>query len=300
MTEATKIESAAPTADGALALWLATLCRPENRAINRPVSILLGGEVWSGATDGHAFVFVKSAAVDNGFAPAAILVDQVWPGSFEFNTPFAEIVAWAQRRERCTECGSTGVVPSGVLGFDSAGNGPISGLLHGCPCCANSASGVLEGQPLNRRLLLKFLGELTAEKVNLARKGTMVGVRAPDWLLVVCGLELEKDDTPGEEFRPSVVVVDRARAESDASKAITYVLDRAQTDPDLGYLVGPMTEVFRLLCQAEATARGESLGAVEARRGKSLVPPHREKRPEVLRLRDEAERLRELLPDGGR
>ena len=55
---------------------------------------------------------------------------------------------------------------------------------------------------------------------------------------------------------------------SPADKAVTYILDRAQTDADLGYLIGPCTESFTLLCQAEACRTGESVEAVKARRSK--------------------------------
>ncbi|HSN16447.1 MAG TPA: hypothetical protein VLT61_17565 [Anaeromyxobacteraceae bacterium] len=55
-----------------------------------------------------------------------------------------------------------------------------------------------------------------------------------------------------------------------ATKAVRYVLNRAQVDADLGYQIGPGMEAFRLLCEAEATIDGKALETVEAERGKSL------------------------------
>ncbi len=76
--------------------------------------------------------------------------------------------------------------------------------------------------------------------------------------------------------------------------AVKAVLDRAQTDPDLGYLLGPGGNVFRLLCEAEAEALGESIASVSARRGMDLQPPHAKRRPDVVAMRD---LLSELDPD---
>lgn len=56
-----------------------------------------------------------------------------------------------------------------------------------------------------------------------------------------------------------------------ADEAVKYVLDRAQTDADLGYLIGPATQTFELLCAAEAERTGESVDVVKERRGKSLA-----------------------------
>ncbi len=67
--------------------------------------------------------------------------------------------------------------------------------------------------------------------------------------------------------RAGAVVVDGAARVADL--AVTYVLDRAQTDADLGYLIGPMTEAFAKLCAAEAAYTGEDVETVTARRSVS-------------------------------
>lgn len=59
------------------------------------------------------------------------------------------------------------------------------------------------------------------------------------------------------------------RAMTTADRAVSYVLARAQEDADLGHLIGPFTESFKLLCAAEAERTGEALDDVEARRGTS-------------------------------
>jgi len=56
-----------------------------------------------------------------------------------------------------------------------------------------------------------------------------------------------------------------------ATKAIKYTLGRAQTDADLGYLIGPMMETFRLLCEAEAAIDGRDVEVVTSQRSKSLA-----------------------------
>ena len=56
--------------------------------------------------------------------------------------------------------------------------------------------------------------------------------------------------------------------------AVRYLLQRAQEDAELGFLVGPGTEVFRLSCLAEAAATGRHVAEVEAERGRSLTPDH--------------------------
>jgi hypothetical protein len=69
-----------------------------------------------------------------------------------------------------------------------------------------------------------------------------------------------------------------------ADKAVKHLLDRAQTDPDFGYLVCPLTESFALLCAAEAERTGEMVEAVRQRRSVDLQPKYRRREPEVVRL----------------
>lgn len=83
---------------------------------------------------------------------------------------------------------------------------------------------------------------------------------------------------------------------SDATEAlyeaVKYVLDRSQTDPDLGYYLGPGMQAFYLLCKAEAAHLGRPLAEVEKERRRDLQPQHARREPEVVRLRNELEELR--------
>lgn len=76
-------------------------------------------------------------------------------------------------------------------------------------------------------------------------------------------------------------------------EAVKYVLDRSQTDPDLGYYLGPGMQAFYLLCKAEAAYLGKPLAEVEAQRRKDLQPAHCKRDPEVLRLRKELDEARQ-------
>jgi hypothetical protein len=74
-------------------------------------------------------------------------------------------------------------------------------------------------------------------------------------------------------------------------EAVKYVLDRSQTDPDLGYYIGPGTQAFYLLCKAEAAHTGKPLEQVERERGRDLQPEHSKRDPEVLTLRERVQEL---------
>lgn len=54
-------------------------------------------------------------------------------------------------------------------------------------------------------------------------------------------------------------------------EAIAYMLDRCQRDPDLGHLVGPGTQAYRLLCEAEACLVHTRLSDVMEARGRTLA-----------------------------
>jgi hypothetical protein len=85
----------------------------------------------------------------------------------------------------------------------------------------------------------------------------------------------------------------RAKATAALYEAVKYTLDRSQTDPDLGYYLGPGMQAFFLLCKAEAAFSGQPLADVEAGRRRDLQPAHRKREPEVLELRrrlEEAQR----------
>lgn len=54
-------------------------------------------------------------------------------------------------------------------------------------------------------------------------------------------------------------------------QAIAYMLERCQRDADLGHLVGPGTQAYRLLCEAEAGLTHARLSDVMERRGRTLT-----------------------------
>jgi hypothetical protein len=79
-------------------------------------------------------------------------------------------------------------------------------------------------------------------------------------------------------------------------RAVDYVLRRAQEDPDLGYVLGPMTEAHRLLCLAEAAHTGRPLEEVERERGQDLQPEHSRRRPRVIELEELVQELERFRP----
>lgn len=70
-----------------------------------------------------------------------------------------------------------------------------------------------------------------------------------------------------------------------ADRAVAYLLDRLQVDPDLRFYCDPFTESFNQLCLAEAERTGETVERVKERREKVLNPRHR--KAEVVMLREE-------------
>ena len=72
-----------------------------------------------------------------------------------------------------------------------------------------------------------------------------------------------------------------------ADRAVKYVLDLVQHDPNLYLYCGPKTLAFQPLCEAEAQRRGESEAVVIERRSKKEFD--RWNRPEVEQIREELE-----------
>ncbi|MCS0459492.1 hypothetical protein [Rhizobium favelukesii] len=62
-------------------------------------------------------------------------------------------------------------------------------------------------------------------------------------------------------------MIDDATKLQKAAAAITYLLDRSQTNDKLYYQIGFGTEAFRLLTDAQAALTGEDLATVEKRYG---------------------------------
>lgn len=56
--------------------------------------------------------------------------------------------------------------------------------------------------------------------------------------------------------------------------AVSYLLDRAQTNAEVGYHLGRGTEALRRLCLAEAAATNRPPREVELERCRSRVPDH--------------------------
>lgn len=99
---------------------------------------------------------------------------------------------------------------------------------------------------------------------------------------------------PASDLRALLALIPIARAAEQLYEATSYTLSRAQTDPDLGYLLGPGMQAFCLLCKGEAAYLGKPLKEVEDRRRRDLQPEHCKRQPEVIELR---ERLR-AVEDG--
>jgi hypothetical protein len=75
-----------------------------------------------------------------------------------------------------------------------------------------------------------------------------------------------------------------------ADKAIEYLLDRIQIDPDLQWhMLG--TEAHALLMEAEAERLSRHIGYIRNARTVDRQPPHRRRRAELILAR---ERIREL------
>ncbi len=82
--------------------------------------------------------------------------------------------------------------------------------------------------------------------------------------------------------------------------AIQHVLTRAQIDVDLGYHLGPLTQSFEKLVEAEATITGRPLAEVRAARARSMTtdkPRVKQLEAQVYRLEAQLERLG-AIPDG--
>ena len=78
-----------------------------------------------------------------------------------------------------------------------------------------------------------------------------------------------REESPRKRFAAASVRAGLASAGDLAIDAVVHVLDRAQTDADLGYLIGPGTETFAKRRAAEAALTGEPVDEVKKRRGTS-------------------------------
>ena len=72
-----------------------------------------------------------------------------------------------------------------------------------------------------------------------------------------------------------------------ADRAVAYMLDRLQVNPDVRFYCGPGTETFSQLCAAEAARTGETVEAVRERRSKDLQPNYSKRVADVVKLREQ-------------
>ncbi len=86
-------------------------------------------------------------------------------------------------------------------------------------------------------------------------------------------------------------------AEAEAREAlylaVKYALDRQQTDGDFGYVASWGTEVFRLLCLAEAAYLGRPFEEVEKERLRTAW----RYRPRVEELQERIQELQERIQE---
>ncbi len=77
--------------------------------------------------------------------------------------------------------------------------------------------------------------------------------------------------------------------------AVKHILDQIQENPDVRYYCGWGTQIFYLLILAEAAHLGKPLADVEEWRRTDRQPSYRRREPEVLRLREKLDELRNQL-----
>lgn len=79
--------------------------------------------------------------------------------------------------------------------------------------------------------------------------------------------------------------------------AIQHVLNLRQTNPDLGYLICPMSGAFERLCEAEAMLRGETVEETSKRRSQDLQPAHNKHQACVVTMRAKLEQIERLVDE---
>jgi hypothetical protein len=77
--------------------------------------------------------------------------------------------------------------------------------------------------------------------------------------------------------------------------AVKHTLDQIQVNPDVRYYCGWGTQIFYLLIRAEAAHLGKPLDEIETARRQDRQPSYRRREPEVLRLREKLDELRNQL-----
>ena len=82
---------------------------------------------------------------------------------------------------------------------------------------------------------------------------------------------------------------------SPADRAVKYLLDRLQRDPDLRWFCGPLTQSFRMLCEAEAARLGLDVESVIEKRRNLLIPDHHDRRSRVEIMEKRIDQLERQL-----
>lgn len=90
-------------------------------------------------------------------------------------------------------------------------------------------------------------------------------------------------------------LADLTERERAALDAIQYLLHRTQSDPDLGYYLGPAVESWERLVRVEAELTGRPFEEVRQSRATDLQPAYARRKPDVVRLKKKLERLEETI-----
>lgn len=77
--------------------------------------------------------------------------------------------------------------------------------------------------------------------------------------------------------------------------AVRYVLNQRQTNPDLGYLICPMSGSFEILCEAEALVLGETVEETSKRRSQDLQRTHNKRQADILVMRKKLEQIEQQI-----
>jgi hypothetical protein len=82
-----------------------------------------------------------------------------------------------------------------------------------------------------------------------------------------------------------------------AVKAVVYLAQRIQDNPDIGYYCGWGTQVFYLTARAVSVIEGRPFNEVEKFMAEDKQPEYRRVQPEVIRLRERVHELQGQLDD---
>lgn len=85
----------------------------------------------------------------------------------------------------------------------------------------------------------------------------------------------------------------RDRQLKACERALFYIGERMQDNPDVGYYLGYGTEIFHRIAVAIATLTDKPLDEVEKALREDRQPHYRRRQPEVIRLREKLDELRE-------